>query len=224
LPGLRAELVEEHVWTLVSELMLDPVRIDHGLALAREQRAQGDRDQGDRRQSVEAMLAKQRRTLHRLVLRLGELDPDDEGDRAEIKALSRARDDTRRLVSQLDVELTTLDRPSAKPVGLSGAEADELAALFAELGAACAAATVPERRQVIDALRLEVWAWPDSGSVAPEEALRVRVQHNPRRLARLDCRGVVRLARQEPTSSSSSRAFVTAAGADRSGSGGSLLK
>jgi DNA invertase Pin-like site-specific DNA recombinase len=223
LPGLRAELVEEHVWTLVSGLVLDPERRAQGLELAREKREQDNREQGDRRQTVDAMLAKQRRTLHRLVLRLGELDPDDEGDRAEIEALSRARDDTKRLVSQLDVERATLDGAS-QPVGLSSAEAEELEALFAGLGPACASATAGERRQVVDALRLEVWAWPDSDGHAPDEALRVQVQHNPKRWARLDCRGVVRLDGYQPTRSSNSRALATAAGADRSGSNWSLLK
>jgi DNA invertase Pin-like site-specific DNA recombinase len=192
LPSLAAELVEEACWQRVCSVASDERHILSDLDLARHERAKGEGAVADRRRALGATLTKQRRALERLVLRVSELDPEADEDRAEQEALTGARDQAKRAIAQLEAEEAALDRTTVT-VGLSGEEADALQTLLGQIGLACTEATMAERREALDALRLSGTIWSaddDRGELL--EVGRQAVRETARQV-RVEWAAVVRL-------------------------------
>jgi DNA invertase Pin-like site-specific DNA recombinase len=193
LPSLAAEMVDQACWQRVCSVASDERRIVSDLDLARRDRADGEGAIADRRRALDATLAKQRRAFERLVLRVSELDPEADEDRAELDALSGARDQAKRAIAQLAAEEAALDR-TAVTAGLSAEEAGALETMLRRIALACAEATAGERREALNALRLGGTIWPTGAGDRGElvEVGRQAVRESARQV-RVEWTAVVRL-------------------------------
>ena len=155
LPDVPAADLEAEAWRVLTETLLDPDVLAAGLAAARSTRDDADRVRRDRLATIEAEIAKQRRTLDALADRL----TTGEGGEFFDAILRRAKE-VESVIAQLIRE-----RDTSAAVGGAGLSDTEAAAVvrFAETARlGLDAATPAERRTLYELLRL-----------------RGRVLHNP---------------------------------------------
>jgi site-specific DNA recombinase len=145
---VRAEHLEGAVWSLVSEALMDPQRLNAGLESARAQHDQAKATRQDRLNVLDRELARQRAHLERLIDELLETPKGSESYRPLIERQRRI-EDTLRL---LKAKRASFD---AKPeVGLSPLAAAEVERFAQEVADGLGGATVSERRWVLERLRL----------------------------------------------------------------------
>jgi hypothetical protein len=166
LPMVTASALEEHVWGLIAEALLDPERLQQGLADGRATHEAADRTWQERRRNLDRLIKRERAALKTLVL-----------DRAAARrggetwrALDEAVQDAERKIGKLVAEQDKL-RPADLP-GLSAAQVDALTAYAAEVRAGIVHASAAQQRHICQMLRLTGRVTEDQ-----EQGLRLNRDH-----------------------------------------------
>lgn len=175
LAGIRAELVEEWVWDVLSEALDNADQVDRGFREAQARREAELAKSSDRLQAIEREYTKASRTLERTVWRLNELEDDD----LERPLLERQRTEQKRILEALKRQrdsITDVVMPAAfSPEQIAQAKAFLSTVRLDD-------ATPAERRELIQMLDVRATVYSASG----EEADAIQVQHKPKRYVRVE--------------------------------------
>jgi hypothetical protein len=175
LAGIRAELIEDWVWNVLSEALSNADLVDLGFREAQARREAELAKSSDRLQAIEREWTKASRTLERTTRRLTELEDDD----IERPMLERQRTEQRRILEALKRQ-----RESATEVAIPSAfSPEQIAEAKAFLDAIqFDQATLAERRELLHLLNVRATAYAASS----EDEGAIQVQHKPKRYIRVE--------------------------------------
>lgn len=175
LAGIRAELIEDWVWQVLSEALSNADLVDRGFREAQARRDAELAKSSDRLQAIEREYAKASRTLERTVRRLNELEDDD----LERPLLERQRTDQKRILEALKRQ-----RDSIADVAIPSAfSPEQIAQAKAFLSTVRLADASPaEQRELIQMLDVRATVYSATGA----EPGAIQVQHKPKRYVLLE--------------------------------------
>jgi site-specific DNA recombinase len=184
-PTLRADLAEEIAWLLLAEALTNTARLDSSLLESQQQRDAELSKLDGRLAAFDAQIKLTSRKLDRAVVRLTELEPDDE----EIAVLEKTRDEAKGLLSRLrDEHARTV--ASTRAAGMSAEEVASLREYLTDMGD-LDQATREDKRALLERLNVRAEVYPIEGESAGEDDVLVQVK--PKRHARLEWTADIRL-------------------------------
>ena len=147
LPDVPAAALEAEVWAILSTTLLDPEMLMAGLESARTTHLNAGRVQQDRLETIDAEIAKQRKSLETLAEKLTTTDAGEFLD-----AIMRRAKDVEATIAKLNAER---GRMASNPgPGLSDKEAEAIRQFAESARAGLELATPAEKRQLLESLRL----------------------------------------------------------------------
>lgn len=186
LPGVRADLVEELAWLLLVEALTNTAKLDRSLSESQQQREAELAKLDGRLAGIQAQIERTTRQLDRAVVRINDLEPDDD----ELPLQEKLRDDAKRLLKGLRAEHDH-SVASTRSAGMSAEEIESLRALLSELGEDLIGASLERRRQVIEMLNVRATVYPLEGDASGEDDVLVQVK--PKRYTRIEWTSDIRL-------------------------------
>jgi hypothetical protein len=146
LPAVPALPLEAEAWSIVSETLLDPEKLEAGLQAARQARGSADRVRRDQRGIIDAEIATRRRKLDNLTEQL----EDVAGEAAD--AIRRRMQEHEQAITQLNQQVAALEAAPAE--GLSDVEVSAIRDFAETARLGITHATPADRRELFDTLRL----------------------------------------------------------------------
>jgi site-specific DNA recombinase len=155
----REEALETHVWQRLCAALLDPERLQAGLAAARAEHDTADQERQARLQTLDREMQAMRARLEKIALQRLDAEAGGDLDTVLLKAIRETEAGLRSLQSA-HAELAAL-----RPAGLSAAEALSLETFVTEVCAGMRHATPAERRRFYQLLSLRLRVRRDPSGV-----------------------------------------------------------
>ena len=169
LPDVPASDLEEEAWRILTGTLLDPDMLTAGLEAARSTHGDENRLRRDRLGTIDAEIAKQRRTLDTLADKLTDADGGE-----FLAAIMRRAKEIEEVIAKLDAERARLTASPGE--GLSDTEATALVRFAESARTGVAEATPNDRRRLYETVRLRARVHSDPGGVRLGRRNRFRIE------------------------------------------------
>jgi site-specific DNA recombinase len=171
LPDVHAVDLEEELWSILGETLLDVDYLAAGLEAARTKHDEADQLRKERLDAQDAQIARQRQRLDNLATKIA-----DAGDGEAFAALMRQSKDIEALLDRFTKEKAELAALHAD--GLSSDDALEIEAFAEQIREGLAYATPADRRRLYELLQLrgKVYLDPDGVRLGRKHSFRIEWQ------------------------------------------------
>ena len=169
LPDVHARDLEQELWRILGETLLDPDYLMTGLQAAHDEHNKSDQIRRDRLAAIDSEIAKHRRRLDALAARIVDVEAGEVFD-----ALMRQLRDIERLIDRMQDERQ--DLLSVPTYGLTAPEVDEIISFAAKIRDGLDLATDEDRRQLFELLNIRGKDYADPAGIALGRKHRYRIE------------------------------------------------